>query len=388
MLIASEAQLEAVKEAFEDNFTQRRELGASLSIWKQGREVLSLHQGWCEREQERPWTEETLAVVWSSTKGPASACVLRALDESGGGLETPVGEVWPALRTGRLTMGQLLSHQGGLAVLDEAASVFDYPAVVRALEGQAPHWQPPRHGYHPRTFGFLLDEVVRRLAGGESLASYWQRNFAAPLRLDFWIGLPEAEEPRVARLYPGRMPGRAEETALYTEFIQAHGDPASLTARAFASPRGLGGVQEMNQPRVWRAEFPGFGGIGSARSLGKFYAMMAQGGFWQGQRYLSEKVLRWMRTALTNGPDEVLKLPASFTAGLMKDPLGRDGRKSRLTFGPSTSAFGHPGAGGSLGFADPENGLAYAYVMNQMEFGILPGQKSNAMVRALYGLAG
>jgi CubicO group peptidase (beta-lactamase class C family) len=257
--------------------------------------------------------------------------------------------------------------------------VLDHAAVVAALAEEAPHWTPGEgHGYHPRTFGFLLDEIVRRLSG-TTLGEYWRTQFAEPLRLDAWIGIEPALQDRVAPVFAART-APPKEDRFYREF----GTSGSLTARSFASPRGLHSVSAMNTPEARAASLPAFGGIATASALGKFYAMLARGGELDGRRYFARDQLAAMTTNLTNGPDRVLLIDTAFSAGFMKDPRDAEGRKTRKIFGPSLSAFGHPGAGGSVAFADPENRIAFAYVMNQMEPGVLPNAKALRLVEALY----
>ena len=278
-------------------------------------------------------------------------------------------------------MAHLLSHQAGLTALDAPVDSFDYPSVIRAIEKQAPNWQPgSAHGYHPRTFGYLLDEIVRRAAGVSSLGEYWQQHFAAPLNLDLWIGLPEEQDYRVAKLYSGRMANTPGEEAFYRAFA----DPSTLTRRGFASPAGLAAVTGMNETRAQRAGLPAMGGVGTAASLSKFYAMLACGGKWQGKRYLSKGILADAETILVSDVDKTFRLQTAFAAGFMKDPVDAFGKKRRQLFGPELRAFGHPGAGGSHAFADPENGIAFAYTMNQMAYGVLPNARSLEMVEALY----
>ena len=386
MKAAGERQLAAVRAWFEENFTLRGELGAALSIWHKGREVLSLAGGYADRARTQPWGEETPVLVWSATKGPAAACLLHALERQGEGLDLPVRELWPELaRHGKegLSVGEVLSHRAGLAALDDPAPLTEREAVLRALEAQPPNWPPGQgHGYHPRTFGYLLDELVRRLEG-RSLADYWRQWFGVPLGLDFWIGVPDEVLPRVATICAARaFRERPEPGAEDARFFAAMADPQSLTARAFASPRGALGVAGMNTREIRQGEFPGFGGIGTARGLARFYAMLAGGGVLEGVRCL-RSIAPWTR-ALTEGEDRVLLRETAFAAGMMLDPI-REGRKTRHLFGPSLTAFGQPGAGGSHAFADPENGIAFAYCMNQMEPGVFPGEKALGLVRALYG---
>ncbi len=374
---------EALTQAFETNFRERGEVGASVSVHLQGVEVLHLSQGWTTKDQSTAWTEDTLVPVWSATKGPASVACLCALEEAGVALEDKVSQAWPEFAgggKGDVTFRQLLSHTAGLSALDAPVPMQDHAAVIAALERQTPAFPPgTRQAYHARTFGFLLDEVVRRVTGASSLGPYFHERLAEPMGLDFWIGLPAECMPRVATLYPGKMrPGLSQEA-----FFQAYNTKGSLTQRTFASPSGLGAVQDMNRHEALAPGYASMGGVGSARGLGAFYAMLASGGVWQGRQLVSRGVLEQCSTTLSQQEDAVLQAPVAFAAGMMKDPVDGTGAKMRTTYGRGLQAFGHPGAGGSLAFADPERGLAFAYVMNQMELGALPGEKTLSLVAAL-----
>lgn len=365
-----------VVEEFERNFRDHAELGASVSVWWNGVEVLSLGQGWCEREKVRPWTAETLVPVYSATKGPAAAALLLALHQHGLGPQTPVREVWPEFPIAGASFAQLLSHQCGLAALDQRASVWNHEEVVAALEAQQPAWTPgDGHGYHPRMFGALVDEPVRRLTG-LTLGAFFQRGIAGPMDLEFWIGLPEREHPRVATLYPGKADKSDLEEGFYKEFHRE----GSLTRRAFFSPRGLHAVQEMNTPSAWSAGFPAMGGIGTASSLAKFY----QAAIGVLESPLPPEVRQALGELQSQGEDRVLLRETAFTCGCQMDPLEPSGGKKRRLYGPSATAFGHPGAGGSHGFGDPSSGLSFAYVMNQMELSVFPTRKCTAMIDALF----
>lgn len=374
--------LDHVSEAFHDNFSRHEELGASVAVWKDGQLALSLAAGHRDRQKTLPWTEETPVLFWSATKGLAAACVLHALQERGIGLERRVAEFWPEFGTAGksgITLAELLSHRAGLPALTTEVSVLDHDAVVRALAHEEPHWmQGDGHGYHPRTFGFLLDEVLRQITG-RVLQQYWREHFAEPLGLDVWIGVPAEQVEKVAPVFPTKN-ALPEEDLFYKAFMQA----GSFTARAFGSPRGLHSVAAMNAAEARTASFPAFGGVGTARSLAKFYAMLACGGELEGRRYFSPATIAQMTTTLAQGFDRVLLIDTAFSAGFMRDPVRPDGTKERTIFGPSLLAFGHPGAGGSHAFADPENRVGFAYVMNQMEPGILPHEKSLRLVQALY----
>jgi len=373
---------------FRENFALYGDAGASLSVWHDGCEVLSLADGWCDRERTVPWTADTPVLVWSATKGPAAACVLHAMQEHGLTPAARVADVWPEFAAhgkGALTIGQTLSHQSGVPALDRVASVFDHAAVAEAIAEQAPYWEPgTAHGYGPRLFGYLLDELVRRIAG-RTLGEYWRTVFAEPLGLDFWIGVPEGIVAKVAPIFPPK--AAPPKDRFYTAFVT----PGSLTLRAFGSPDGLKSVAAMNAPEGRRASLPGFGGIGTAAALAKFYAMLACGGALDDRTFFKPATLAWMNTTFVQGDDRVLLIDTAFSAGFMKDPLAlagepvsSEGKKLRAIFGPSPSAFGHPGAGGSHAFADPKHRIAFAYVMNRMEPGVLPGPKALRLVGAIY----
>lgn len=372
-------------EAFERNFRERGELGASVSVFAGEKEVLNLSHGHANRERTRPWHAETLVPVWSATKGPAAVACLCALDDAMLPLDSPVSEVWPRFAGGGkegVSFLHVLTHTAGLCALDQITPIHDYHAVVDALESQRPLFPPgTRQAYHARTFGFLLDEIVQRITGAESLGHYFNERIAEPMRLDFWIGLPRELMPHVATLYPGKMRVGGAQDA----FLQAFNTRGSLTQRAFVSPSGLNAVQDLNNPDTLARGYASMGGVGSARALAAFYAMLANGGWWKGHKLVSEWILQSLQTTYTQQDDAVLCTPMALGAGMMRDPLDEFGDKIRKLFGSSMSAFGHPGAGGSLAFADPERGFSFAYVMNQMELGALPNEKTLSLVEAVDG---
>ena len=381
MIRLDEAAAMRVRAAFEDNFARAGEIGAEVCVWQDGREVLRFGGGWRDAAQTLPWTGDTLVFVWSATKGPAAACALHALQEAGADLGDPVVSVWPefgAAGKEKTTLGDLLAHRAGLAVLEQTGlDVLDLEGVAAALAAQSPNWEPGTgHGYAPRTFGYLLDAVVRR-ASGMPLGAYWRKIFGDPLGLDFWIGLPDELHPRVARMHAAlasdlKEPGPFEESLA---------DKSSLTARSFAQPAGVSGAAATNRPEVCRASLPSFGGIGNARSLARFYDLLAAGKFFRGPWH------EGLARRASNGPDLVLRQPTAFSAGFMMDPVDESGDKLRAMLGPSLCAFGHPGAGGSLAFADPENRIGFAYVMNRMENGVLREARPARLVRALYQMS-
>jgi CubicO group peptidase (beta-lactamase class C family) len=365
---------------FEENFERFGELGAAVSVWQNGKSVLELHGGFRDaKKRQEPWMADTIVLVWSATKGLGSACLLHVLQKRDIELDRRVAEFWPEFaQAGKtdITLAQLLSHQAGLAAFDAPVDVLDYPAVIAALEKQGPLWPPgTAHGYHARTFGFLIDELVQRI-GGKTVSDYWRQTFGEPLGLDIWIGLPESENARVATIHAAKAGGGATPAEFYRELAT----PGTLVRKAFTSPRGLHSISAMNTKENRAAQIVSFSGIGSASSLAKFYAMLANGGELEGRRYFGHKTIAQMTTTLSSGLDRIFQIATAFSAGFMKDPP----ETPRRIFGPSSLAFGHPGAGGSHAFADPENGIAFAYVMNQMEQSLLPNEKSLRLVDAIY----
>jgi CubicO group peptidase (beta-lactamase class C family) len=369
-----------VRAAFEDNFSRGAECGAALSVWQDGLEVFHFEGGFADRTGRTRWTDDTAVLVWSATKGPASACVLHALAAAGISMDEPVSPVWPEFAAGgkaAITFRQVLSHQAGLAALPvQGIPAVEHPAVASAVAAMRPAWEPGSDpGYSPRLFGSILDEICRRLSN-RPLGDYWQTHFAKPFGIDFGIGLPPGHDGPVADiLSPRAVASHGERTA----FERAFSEAGSLTQAAFSTPSGNFAAAAMNRPAMRTTAFPAFGGIGTARALAKFYAlaMDADGPF-------GNCILQAVNRRDAQGLDRVLLLETAFAGGFMLDPL-HNGLKIRRTFGPEPTAFGHPGAGGSLGFADPANKIAFAYVMNQMEHGALPRQRTLRLVQAFYG---
>ena len=358
--------------AFHQNFSEELECGASLAVYHRGEKVLSLFGGWRDAAKTQPWTTDTLALIWSAGKGVAAACLLHVLQEKGISLEEPVVTFWPEFAAGgkeKTTIAQLLSHRAGLAALDQKGlSLRDHEAVVKALAAQSPNWKyDGRHGYGARTFGFLVDELLRRINEGESLAAYWRRIFADPLELDLWFGVSSEDLSRIAAVIsPKKAPP-------LDQFMIAYGNPFSLTRRTFAEPEGHYPPTAMNQPLVHQSSIISFGALSTADALAKFYSLLAT----HDSGYFTPTTLAQMETPLASGKDRVLLTETTFSAGFMMS-------KNQSLLGSSSRSFGHPGAGGALAFADPEHEIGFAYLPNAMQPGTLPGPRTQRLVEALY----
>ncbi len=329
------------------------EIGYSFVAIREGQELVGLHEGWQDRENTVSWTADTMAPVWSATKGPMAVCLWMVLLRSGLGGEGLVRRVWPELRVGDLTFEEMFSHQGGLAGLNETCSIWNREEVVRALEKQEPLWKVGQQGYHPRTIGFLADELMRRI-DGRSLGDFWREEIAEPEGIDFWIGLPETQHHRVAPLFPARAGKGGEPKPFYEALLTKN----SLTRLAFSSPSGLSGVSEMNQSKAWKEGFPAMGGVGSARGLAQFYDWVLRQDFW-------EELIR----PRIKGLDLIQKVENSFGFGMM------------LGLGPERTCFGHPGAGGSYGMCDPERKMSFGFVMNHFEANLYPSEERLSLIR-------
>ncbi len=376
-----ESGFEPVKEAFEANFTERGDIGAAFCLYAEGRKVVDVWGGVADHKTGRPWSEDTLTLVYSTTKGVAAICAHLMAERSELDLDAPVVEYWPEYGVegkAATTVRDLLAHRAGLPTLEprltpEQALAWD-PAV-EALAAQRPLWEPgTRHGYHAVTFGWLVGEVVRR-AVGRSLGRYLADEVAGPLGLDLHIGLPETEEGRVSRLRPSPPPrlGQAELAAMAPERIEqlrAMASPTSLTSRALNVTEP---PLNFNQRAVHAAELPAANGIATARSLAKLYASTI--GEVEGIRLLREQTVESATVERSAGPDAVLVLDNRFGSGFfLPSPFSP-------LLGPRS--FGHSGAGGSLAFADPDAGIGFAYVMNQMQQNLAADPRPAALIDAL-----
>ena len=381
------AGYEAVREAFERNFTERGDTGASVAVYVDGDKKVDLWGGVADVATGRAWTEDTVALVFSVTKGATAVLCAMLADRGELDLDAPVSRYWPefaARGKETITTRQILSHVAGLPVIDgdlTMAEVIEGSKVVDALARQAPIWQPgAKHGYHGLTLGWLIGEIVMR-ATGRSVGDLFATEVAKPLGLDFAMGLPAEAETRVAPLVEAPPPDPAELDAIadpaLKQFIErtiaAMSDPTSLMFRMGTSNGVLPtpSAQHWNRRDIHAVEQPAANGITNARSLARLYASCVAPV--EGVRVLSEKALRGACRELAAGFDEVIghrnRFASGFTLGSESLPL------------VSESSFGHLGAGGSLGFGDPVRGVGFGYVTSQI--GGLTDMRAMSLVGAL-----
>jgi CubicO group peptidase (beta-lactamase class C family) len=382
----SDSRFKPVREAFCENFARRGELGAAVVVTVDGKTVVDLWGGITERGGERSWTPETMVVVFSSTKGATALCAHILVARGELDLEAPVARYWPefaAADKAAIPVRMLLNHQAGLAAIDQPLSLgamYDWGTMTAALAAQAPHWEPgSAHGYHAATFGWLVGEVVRRIAG-RSLGTFFREEVAQRLNLEFYIGLPESLEARVA---PIRMPPLTGET---TPIMRMMADRSSVTSKAFLNPPGLLTSRQINGRALHAAEVPAANGIASARGLAGMYTPLACGGRRGAVELVDRDTLEAMATVESEGDDRVLLIPTRFASGFMKSMDNRP--RDSAVLGPNPAAFGHGGAGGSIGMADPTARVAIGYVMNQMGAGILLNDRGQALIDAVYASLG
>jgi CubicO group peptidase (beta-lactamase class C family) len=359
----------SVQEEFARNFAERGELGASVCITLGGDVVVDLRGG--------GWTADTVSLVFSCTKG-ATALVAHMLASRGElDLDARVSRYWPRFaQNGKAgtTVAMLLNHQAGMPVFRETVpdgGFLDWERMVGMLEGQAPFWEPgTRHGYHPMTFGWLVGEVIRRVAG-QSAGSLFRSEIAGPLGLRFWIGLPESASPPIAPV-TGLPPAKSAREHPLSIGIKT---PGSIQSLYYNNTGGFFQRPDWDTPAAYRAELPASGGLTNARGLALMYAPLANGG----GGLVKPEALQRMSAVASEGLDEVLRIPTRFALGFMKStesPLG--------TLRMPEAAFGHTGAGGSLGFADPESHLSFGYTMNGMGSEVLLNTRGQALVDAAY----
>ncbi|MFF0062376.1 serine hydrolase domain-containing protein [Streptomyces sp. NPDC005279] len=382
----SEAQIDghcderfrAVRAAFEENFRERGELGAAVTVLIDGEPVVDLWGGWADSARSLPWQRDTLVNVWSTTKGPTALCAHLLADRGQLDLDAPVATYWPEFAAAgkeAVLVRHLLSHRGGLSGLREphtVAELYDWELTTSRLAAAEPWWEPgTRSGYHAMTYGFLVGEVIRRITG-QLPGEFLHQEVTGPLGIDFTIGLPEKEAARAAELvHPPAAPS-SEQAAVFAQL-----QPAALAA--LVNP--IVSAADANTPEWRAAEIPAANGHGTARAVAALYGVFAGRGETGGRRLLSPESAERVREG--QGRCRDLVLGAGFEheteVGLGLWLSGENG-----SYGPNPRALGHDGFGGSCGLADPEAGISLGYVMNRMGPHIADDPRKMALIDAVY----
>jgi CubicO group peptidase (beta-lactamase class C family) len=390
-----DARFEHVAREFERNFQQRGEVGASVCITLEGEPVVDLRGGIADPTSQAPWKEDTLCLVWSATKGATALCAHMLASRGLLDLDAPVTRYWPEFgQAGKesIPVKMLLNHQCGLPALRNplpAGAFNNWELMVKALEQEEPWWRPgSMHGYHGFTFGWLVGEVVRRVSG-KSLGTFFREEVAEPLHLDFWIGLPEAQEQRVALMIPADPPGA---DAPVSPMFAAMADPTSLQTLVMFNGGGhmlpgADGVFGFNTRAAHAAEIGAAGGITNARGLAGMYAPLANGGSLHNVTLVNrESLARMGAVSSASNLDTTVLAPTRFSLGYVKSVDNR--REPSCTENDSViiseEAFGHTGFGGAVGFADPNARMSFGYAMNRMGSGLGLNERGQSLIDAAY----
>jgi CubicO group peptidase (beta-lactamase class C family) len=381
---------ERVAEAFQKNFSEHGEVGASVCVTVGGKIVVDLWGGIADPKTERPWTQDTVSIVFSCTKGATAICAHILSSRGKLDIDAPVTELWPEFgQKGkeRVTTRMMLDHSAAVPALRERVSnegIYDWNYMTGRLAVEEPFWVPgTRNGYHGLTFGWTVGEMVRR-ASGKSLGAFFRDEIAKPLGFDFWIGLPEAIEPRVAPVMAYSL--KAEDAR--TPFLRDLATDRTSLPWLFYMNTGAWRAGGANSRAGHAAEIGAANGITNARGLAGLYAPLANN---DGKLVDAKTLARMGEVAMATHDDATLRIPTRFALGFMKSMDNRRRSIGAEIFGLdvdsailSSAAFGHVGAGGSLGFADPAEGLSFGYTMNKMGPGLLLNERGQALVDAAY----
>jgi CubicO group peptidase (beta-lactamase class C family) len=381
-------RFEVVREIFQRSFDAGDEIGASVAFNLDGEPVVDLWGGHYDEARTREWERDTIVNTYSTTKAMTALCAAQLMDQGKLEIEAPVASYWPEFAAeGKqdVTIRQLLNHTAGLPgpreLLPEGA-LLDWELTTSALARTRPWWTPgEKHGYHARSFGFLVGEVVRRISG-ESLGTYFRKHVAEPLGADFHIGLGAEHDARTSDLH-GRGFVKLKKSSKGPKIAGPLGqmledmfEPTTMTGSAFNNPTEVSGA--VNTRAFRAAEMPAHNGHGNARALARIYGALARGGEVDGVRILSPEAIARVTREEAFGPDAVLGgLPMRYGLGFML-------RHDMIPFSPNPGAFGHAGAGGSIGMGDPEARVGFGFTMNRMQLGIAGSANGFEMVRAFF----
>lgn len=375
-----------VADAFAENFELREEVGASVCAFHRGEKVVDLWGGHMDAARTKPWEEDTLSIVFSCTKAMTALCAHLLVQRGQLNLNAKVTDYWPEYgQNGKeeTTVLMFLNHTAGMAALTEPVrdgGMLDWDYIVERLAADPPWWRPgTRNGYHMISFGWTVGELVRRVSG-KSLGTFLREELAGPLGADFWIGLPEALEPRVAPMI-NYIPQQGEALPRFTQTAMT--DPASLQYKSFLNTGGL----EFNSRDAHAAEIGGAGGISNARGMAKMFLSLSETS--DGEYFSADRIAAMGQVSAATMEDATLLIPSRFGQGFMTSMDNRmlpGGHNMSMIIG--RNAFGHVGMGGSVVFFDPDCDLVFAYSMNRMGGGILLNARGQSLIDAAYEALG
>ena len=363
-------QFSKVKETFEKLHQEDREIGSCFAVYKDGKPLVDLWGGFQDKDKTKPWQKDNLVTVYSTTKGVAAFCIALAMEKGLLKYEEKVSTYWPEFaNNGKedITVGMLMSHQAGICS-PETRNVDDYynqSLMAEKLAGMTPIWEPgTASGYHSMTFGWLTSELILRVTG-KSLGTYFREEVGDQHEIDFFIGLPESEDHRVAELVPFDIVRNENSEQQKIELTEAQ-----------KSQRNSAGTLDIQNTKAWRqAEIPSANGQGNAGGLAKFYSLIVPED--NSLKLLKDDTVNQMTTMQIEGRDLVLAVQVRWGVGFILN-------KHKVIYGPVESAFGHSGYGGSCAFGDPENKIGISYVMNRMLDNFNADGRSIELINATY----
>ena len=363
-------QFSKVKETFEKLHQEDREIGSCFAVYKDGKPLVDLWGGFQDKDKTKPWQKDNLVTVYSTTKGVAAFCIALAMEKGLLKYEEKVSTYWPEFSSNGkedITVGMLMSHQAGICS-PETRNVDDYynqSLMAEKLAGMTPIWEPgTASGYHSMTFGWLTSELILRVTG-KSLGTYFREEVGDQHEIDFFIGLPESEDHRVAELVPFDIVRNENSEQQKIELTEAQ-----------KSQRNSAGTLDIHNTKAWRqAEIPSANGQGNAGGLAKFYSLIVPED--NSLKLLQDDTVNQMTTMQIEGRDLVLAVQVRWGVGFILN-------KHKVIYGPVESAFGHSGYGGSCAFGDPENKIGVSYVMNRMLDNFNADGRSIELINATY----
>jgi len=364
-----------VRDAFVNNFIEHNEIGASVCIEIDGKVVVDLWGGFSDVNKTQPWRHDQLVNVFSVGKGVTALLAAQCVDRSEISYDSRIIDVWPEFGVHgkeKMTLRDALGHRVGLPAVRtplSAKAMYDWQLMCDALAAETPWWIPGEgHGYHVNTFGFIVGEVLRR-ATGKSVGTLLRERVASPLAIDLYLGCPTSLHHRMAEFeWPGTPPSDTPPTGLP--------DAQLLQYNTYYNPPGLSGASTVNTTEWRRAEIPSTNMHASATAVAHMYSILAHGGSMKEQHLITSDTLALAATEVSHGDDLVLGRVSRFAHGF-QIPIPERG------FGPHPEAFGHFGAGGSVGFCDPVSRVGFGYVMNQMG-PRWQNPRNKALINALY----
>ena len=365
-----DSQFSKVKETFEKLYREDREIGSCFAVYKDGNPLVNLWGGFQDKDKTKPWQKDNLITVYSTTKGVAAFCIALAMEKGLLKYEEKVSTYWPEFASNGkkdITIGMLMSHQAGICS-PETRNVDDYynqNLMAEKLAGMTPIWEPgTASGYHSMTFGWLTSELILRVTG-KSLGTFFREEVGDRHEIDFFIGLPESEDHRVAELIPFDIVRNENSDQQQVELTDAQ-----------KSQRNSAGTLDIQNTKEWRqAEIPSANGQGNAGGLAKLYSLIVPED--NNLKLLKDDTVNQMTTMQIEGRDLVLAVQVRWGVGFILN-------KHKIIYGPIEGAFGHSGYGGSCAFGDPENKIGVSYVMNRMLDNFNADGRSIELINATY----